>query len=109
MPDADLRPLRIVLAEDALLLREGLVSILERAGHTVVAAVGDLQSLESAIAEHDPDVVITDIRMPPTNTDEGISVAADLRVRKPDTGVLWHAPCEARCASARTRCPSARR
>jgi CheY-like chemotaxis protein len=59
-----------VLADDAVLLREGLASLLERFGHTVAAAVGDAGALLAA-AEHRPDPVITDVRMPPTHTDEG--------------------------------------
>lgn len=80
--------LRIVLAEDAPLLREGLVGILERAGHTVVAAVEDADALLAFTARHAPDVVVTDIRMPPTHTDEGLRAAATIRATQPEVGVL---------------------
>lgn len=80
--------LRIVLAEDAALLREGLVGILARAGHTVVAAVEDADALLAFTARHAPDVVVTDIRMPPTHTDEGLRAAATIRATQPEVGVL---------------------
>ncbi|MCW0216025.1 MAG: response regulator transcription factor [Pseudonocardia sp.] len=81
--------MRVVLAEDNALLRHGLVRLIDGTEDlTLVGSAPDLPSLNALIAEHDPDVVVTDIRMPPTNTDEGISVAADLRTRKPDTGVI---------------------
>lgn len=86
MPD---RPrLRILLAEDAALLREGLVGILERAGHEVVAAVADADALLTFAARELPDVVVTDIRMPPTHTDEGLRAAVALRGTRPEVGVL---------------------
>lgn len=59
------QPLRIVLAEDGVLLREGLVGLLTRFGHEVAAAVGDAEALRGAVAAHDPDIVVTDVRMPP--------------------------------------------
>lgn len=80
--------LRIVLAEDAALLREGLVGILERAGHQVVAAVADADALLAYVARERPDVVITDIRMPPTHTDEGLRAAAQIRTEHPQIAVL---------------------
>ncbi|GAA4557983.1 LuxR C-terminal-related transcriptional regulator [Pseudonocardia xishanensis] len=81
--------IRVALAEDNALLRHGLVRLIDgTADLTLVGSAPDLPSLDKLIDEHDPDVVVTDIRMPPTNTDEGISVAADLRVRKPETGVI---------------------
>jgi DNA-binding NarL/FixJ family response regulator len=82
------RSLRIVLAEDAALLREGLVGILERAGHEVVAAVPDAEALLVYVARELPDAVITDIRMPPTHTDEGLRAAARIRVEHPEIAVL---------------------
>jgi DNA-binding NarL/FixJ family response regulator len=82
------RRLRIVLAEDAALLREGLVGILERAGHEVVAAVGDADALLAYVAREEPDAVITDIRMPPTHTDEGLRAAARIRAERPQIAVL---------------------
>ena len=82
-------PLRIVLAEDSYLVREGMrLLIEEEQGVTLVATCRDLESLLRAVDGHDPDVVITDIRMPPTNTDEGIRAARTLRETHPDVGVL---------------------
>ncbi|MCB0894171.1 MAG: response regulator transcription factor [Nocardioidaceae bacterium] len=80
--------MRIVLAEDAALLREGLVGILERAGHEVVAAVGDADALLAYTARELPDIVVTDIRMPPTHTDEGLRAAARIRAEHPEVAVL---------------------
>lgn len=81
-------PLRIVLAEDGVLLREGLIGLLARFGHRVVAAVGDAGALHAAVAEHRPDVVITDVRMPPGQTDEGLRAAVALREQRPGLPVL---------------------
>ncbi|WP_327088437.1 response regulator transcription factor [Nonomuraea sp. NBC_01738] len=78
--------MRLVLAEDAVLLREGLVSLLTRFGHHVAAAVPTAEALLEAVAEHAPDLVITDVRMPPTFTDEGLRAA--LAIRKAGTKVL---------------------
>lgn len=80
--------LRIVLAEDSTLMRAGLVSLLEGLGHTVVAAVGDGDSLLRAALECRPDLVITDVRMPPGFTDEGLRAAVTLRADDPDAAVL---------------------
>jgi DNA-binding NarL/FixJ family response regulator len=80
--------MRVVIAEDSALLREGLVRLLEDRGYEVDAAVGDASSLLEAVAEHHPDVVVTDIRMPPTHTDEGMRAAAELRRLHPEIGVL---------------------
>jgi DNA-binding NarL/FixJ family response regulator len=77
-----------VLAEDAVLMREGLVGLLERFGHTVVAAVGDADALVAAVREQRPDLVVTDVRMPPTYTDEGLRAAVALRERDPGAAVL---------------------
>jgi DNA-binding NarL/FixJ family response regulator len=82
------RTLRIVLAEDAALLREGLVGILERAGHQVVAAVPDADALLAYVARELPDLVVTDIRMPPTHTDEGLRAAARIRAEHPDIAIM---------------------
>ena len=82
------RGLRIVLAEDAALLREGLVGILERAGHEVVAAVEDADALLAFTARLQPDLVITDIRMPPTHTDEGLRAAAQIRAEHPGIAIM---------------------
>ena len=80
--------MRVVIAEDAALLREGLTRLLEERGHTVCAAVADARMMLTAVAEHRPDVVVADIRMPPTHTDEGLRAALELRKHHPDTGVL---------------------
>ncbi len=80
--------MRVVIAEDSALLREGLVRLLEDRGYEVVMAVADAGSLLAAVAEHHPDVVVTDIRMPPTHTDEGLRAAAELRKHHPEIGVL---------------------
>ena len=82
-------PIRIVLAEDQYLVREGLRSVLEtQEGLEVVAVCGDLDSLLVTVAAERPDVVVTDIRMPPGNTDEGIQAATRLRETDPDVGVV---------------------
>ncbi|TVL91265.1 response regulator transcription factor [Streptomyces sp. SAJ15] len=81
-------PLRVVLAEDGVLLREGLIGLLARFGHRVVAAVGDAEALRAAVAEHGPDIVITDVRMPPGQTDEGLRAAVALRQQRPGLPVL---------------------
>ncbi|MGW4230361.1 LuxR C-terminal-related transcriptional regulator [Streptomyces sp. NPDC004980] len=80
--------LRIVLAEDSVLLREGLVGLLERFGHRVVAAVGTADELTAAVAEHRPDIVVTDVRMPPGFSDEGLRAAVALRESLPGLPVL---------------------
>jgi DNA-binding NarL/FixJ family response regulator len=80
--------MRIVLAEDSLLLREGLVRLLDEAGAEVVAAVGDGEALVRAVTDHRPDVAVVDVRMPPTFTDEGLRAALRLRRAVPGTGVL---------------------
>jgi DNA-binding NarL/FixJ family response regulator len=79
---------RVVLAEDGVLLREGLAGLLTRFGFSIVAAVGDGQALLSAVAEHRPDLVLTDIRMPPGFTDEGLRAAVTLRERDPQLAVV---------------------
>ncbi|MFF3951852.1 response regulator [Streptomyces sp. NPDC001890] len=82
------RSLRVVLAEDSVLLREGLTGLLGRFGHEVVAAVGDAEALATAVAEHSPDIVVTDVRMPPGFQDEGLHAAVRLRERQPALPVL---------------------
>ncbi|GHE61261.1 DNA-binding response regulator [Streptomyces longispororuber] len=82
------RPYRVVLAEDSVLLREGLIGVLGRFGHEVVAAVGDADALREAVTAHAPDVVVTDVRMPPAFQDEGLRAALTLRTRRPDLPVL---------------------
>lgn len=80
--------MRIVIAEDAAVLRDGLVQLLTDRGHDVAAAVPDAEGLLAAVAEHRPDVAVVDIRMPPTHTDEGLRAAIELRRAYPGTGVL---------------------
>ncbi|GAA1793516.1 response regulator transcription factor [Luedemannella flava] len=80
--------LRIVLAEDAVLLRAGLVGVLERFGHQVCAAVGDVPALRAAVAAHRPDIVVTDVRMPPGFSDEGLREAVALRAADPSLSIL---------------------
>jgi DNA-binding NarL/FixJ family response regulator len=82
-------PTRLIIAEDSLLVREGLRGLLGgRPDVDLVAVCADLDETLAAIAEHDPEVVLTDIRMPPTMTDEGIRLAARLRRERPATGVV---------------------
>ncbi|MFH9611392.1 LuxR C-terminal-related transcriptional regulator [Streptomyces sp. NPDC017448] len=80
--------LRIVLAEDSVLLREGLVGLMERFGHQVLAGVGTADELTEAVAEHDPDIVVTDVRMPPGFSDEGLRAALRLREKNPRLPIL---------------------
>jgi DNA-binding NarL/FixJ family response regulator len=80
---------RVVVAEDNLLVREGIVKLLDlQDGMEVVAACGTYDELLAAVDREKPDVVVTDIRMPPSETDEGIRAALELRDRAPDTGVV---------------------
>jgi DNA-binding NarL/FixJ family response regulator len=80
--------MRVVIAEDAAMFREGLVRLLEDRGHQVCADVADGEALLAAVAAHRPDVAVVDIRMPPTHTDEGLRAALRLRADHPATGVL---------------------
>ena len=80
--------MRIVIAEDTVLLREGLAGLLEDAGHSVVARVGDAESLLAVVAEHEPELAIVDVRMPPNYDDEGMQAAVEIRRSHPSTGVL---------------------
>ena len=80
--------MRVVIAEDSVLLREGLVRLLEEAAHTVVATVGDGPSLVEAVLAHKPDVSVVDVRMPPTHTDEGLRAAIEVRRQLPGAPVL---------------------
>ncbi len=81
-------PLRAVIADDSVLLRDGVARLLEDAGVDVVAAVGDAESLLDAVASMRPDIAVVDVRMPPTHTDEGIRAAVEIRRRHPDVAVL---------------------
>ncbi|HET9545279.1 MAG TPA: response regulator, partial [Gaiellaceae bacterium] len=80
--------MRIVIAEDTVLLREGLAGLLEDAGNTVVARVGDAETLLAVVAEHEPELAIVDVRMPPSYEDEGMRAAAEIRRSHPSTAVL---------------------
>jgi DNA-binding NarL/FixJ family response regulator len=80
--------LRVVIAEDGLIVREGIAGMLRRFGHEVVAAVGDADALRAAVAEHRPDIVVTDVRMPPGYSDEGLQAAIALRAADPELPVL---------------------
>ncbi|ROT34085.1 DNA-binding response regulator [Micromonospora sp. HM5-17] len=80
--------IRVVIAEDGVLLREGLAGLLERFGFQTVASVGDAEALRNAVATHAPDLVITDIRMPPSYTDEGLRAAVELRRAHPGLAVI---------------------
>ena len=81
-------PLRVVIAEDSAVLRDGLVTLLGGRGFDVVAAVGDAGGLRRAVLEHRPDVAVVDVRMPPTHTDDGLRAADELRRQLPDLRVL---------------------
>jgi len=80
--------MRVVIAEDSALLRDGLAQLLQLRGVDVAAAVGDADALLAAVAEHRPDAAVVDIRLPPTQTDEGLRAAVRLRADHPGTGVL---------------------
>jgi DNA-binding NarL/FixJ family response regulator len=79
---------RVVIAEDQVLLRDGLERLFEDSGHAVVAAVGDADRLRGAVSEYVPDLAVVDVRMPPTHTDEGIRAARWIRDAHPNVGVL---------------------
>lgn len=80
--------MRIVIGEDSAVVREGLAMLLVQAGHDVVARVGDADSVVSAVLEHRPDLLVTDIRMPPTMTDDGARAARELRAKLPGLPVV---------------------
>lgn len=80
--------MRVVIADDSVLLREGLQLLLAEAGHEVVAAVGDGPGLVAAVLEHRPDLALVDVRMPPSHTDEGLRAAVAVRTRWPEARVL---------------------
>ncbi|MFF8839263.1 response regulator [Streptomyces sp. NPDC015130] len=80
--------MRVILAEDSTLLREGLVRLLVEEGHEVLAALGDAVTLLKEVEEQRPDIVVVDIRMPPTHTDEGLRAAVEIRDHFPEVGVL---------------------
>jgi DNA-binding NarL/FixJ family response regulator len=79
---------RVVVGEDSVLLREGIVRVLGEAGFEVVAQAGDAEELVRKVSAHKPDVAVVDIRMPPTETDDGLRAAIEIRRRLPETGVV---------------------
>lgn len=80
--------MRVVIAEDSVLLREGIAHLLEEAGHEVVGQAGNAEELILKVRSYKPDVAVVDIRMPPTQTDEGLRAAKQIRSELPNTGVL---------------------
>lgn len=80
--------MRVVVAEDSVLLREGVVRLLAEAGFDVVAQAGDADDLRRRVYAHKPDVAVVDVRMPPDHTDDGLRAALEIRERQPETGVL---------------------
>ena len=80
--------MRVVIAEDSVLLRAGIERLLNGAGHEVVASVGDGEALVAAVHEHRPDLAIVDVRMPPTHTDEGVRASIAVREDHPDIALL---------------------
>jgi len=85
---AAVAPVRVILAEDDVLLREGLAGLLERSGFDVVGQAGDAAQLLALVRDGTPDLVVTDIRMPPTQTTEGLDAARMIRAEFPDIGIL---------------------
>jgi DNA-binding NarL/FixJ family response regulator len=88
MSDTTTSVIRTVVADDSVLLRDGVVRLLTDSGFDVLAAVGDAQALLDAATEHDPDLCIVDVRMPPTHTDEGLRAAIEIKRRNPNVAVL---------------------
>jgi DNA-binding NarL/FixJ family response regulator len=80
--------MRILIAEDSVLLRAGLTRLLLDAGEDVIASVGDADELLTAVERHQPELAVVDVRMPPTNTDDGLRAALEIRTRWPDIGIL---------------------
>src|SRR5438874_11740555 len=80
--------MRVVIADDSVLLREGIARLLGDAGFEVVGQAGDAEELLLKVRSYSPQVAIVDIRMPPSHTDEGLRAAREIRERYPDTGVL---------------------
>jgi DNA-binding NarL/FixJ family response regulator len=80
--------MRVVVAEDSVLLREGIVRLLSEHGFEVVGQAGDAEDLVRKVGAHNPEVAVVDIRMPPTNTDDGLRAALEIRSKHPETGVL---------------------
>lgn len=80
--------LRVVLADDDVLLRAGLASLLERSGFQVAGQAGDAEELLALVADQEPDVAVVDIRMPPSHTTEGLKAAREIRLKRPETAIL---------------------
>jgi DNA-binding NarL/FixJ family response regulator len=80
--------MRVVVAEDSVLLREGVARLLQEAGHEVVGQAGDADDLMRKVRAHKPDLAVVDVRMPPTQTDEGLRAAKEIRAELPGVGVL---------------------
>src|ERR687893_579580 len=80
--------IRVVIADDSVLLREGVARLLEEYGFEVAGQAGDAEDLMRKVGAHKPDVAVVDVRMPPTHTDEGLRAAHRIRAEHPDTGVL---------------------
>jgi DNA-binding NarL/FixJ family response regulator len=81
-------PIRVVIADDSVLLREGLARLLEESGFEVAAQAGDAEDLMRKVGAHHPDVAVVDVRMPPSHTDEGLQAARQIRASHPATAVL---------------------
>jgi DNA-binding NarL/FixJ family response regulator/DNA-binding SARP family transcriptional activator len=92
VPEEKQRPVRVVVAEDSAILRDSLVWLLRTRGHDVTAAVPDAKGLSAAVAEDRPDVVVVDVRLPPTHTDEGLRAAVSLRRDHPGLAVMIFSP-----------------
>src|SRR5207302_10915062 len=86
--EQDAAPIRVVLADDSVLLREGVASLLEGKGFKIVGQSGTAEDLLLKVRSYKPDVAIVDIKMPPTQTDEGLRAAKEIREKYPDTAVL---------------------
>ena len=80
--------MRVTLVEDQVLLREGLAGLFRDAGHDVIGSYGCAEGLANLVAEQKPDIVVLDIRLPPTHTDEGTRAAAQIKAAHPEVGVL---------------------
>jgi DNA-binding NarL/FixJ family response regulator len=80
--------MRVIVAEDSVLLREGVARLLQEAGHEVVGQAGDAEELMRKVNAHKPDLAVVDVRMPPTQTDEGLRAAKEIRAEHPEVGVL---------------------
>jgi serine/threonine-protein kinase PknK len=87
-PLADMGPIRVVIADDDLLLREGIASLLERSPFEVVGQAGDVAELMRLVREHLPELVVLDIRMPPSHTTEGLDAAQQIRAEFPEIGIV---------------------